>query len=118
MSVIREIITRIVNEETGEVLKEISNFENGLLYGVYAVVSNKTVRANEKLLIRWYNNKKDVPGKEMIHTNRGWFLDGYQLDEKSTQKWFDMTGLSRSSANTKKRTQQRWNSKKKPVKKS
>ena len=113
--IIREIITRVINEQTGEILKEISNFENGLLYGVYAVISNKTVRANEKLLIRWHNNKKDVPGEEMIHTNRGWFIDGYQVDEKSTEKWFDMTKNNRSwQPNQKKK----WNLKKKPVKKS
>lgn len=94
--IIREIITRSINEKTGELLKEVSNFENGLLYGVYAVVSNKTVRTNEKLFIRWYNKNKSIPGKEMIKTNRGWFLDGYHLDEKSTQKWFDMTGNNRS----------------------
>ena len=95
--IIREIITRVINEQTGEILKEISNFENGLLYGVYAVISNKTVRANEKLLIRWHNNKKDIPGEEMIHTNRGWFIDGYQIDEKSTEKWFNLTGNQRYS---------------------
>ena len=94
--IIREIITRTINEKTGELLKEVSNFENGLLYGVYAVVSNKTVRTNEKTFIRWYNKNKSIPGKEMIKTNRGWFLDGYHLDEKSTQKWFDMTGNNRS----------------------
>lgn len=112
--IIREIITRIINEETGELLKEISNFENGLLYGVYAVVSNKTVRTKEKLLIRWHNNKKEVPGKEMVLTNRGWFLDGYHLDEKSTEKWFSMTGNNRSWRPNHKK----WNSKTKRVKKS
>ena len=116
MSLIREIVTRIVNEETGEILKEISNFQNGLLYGVYAVTSNKTVRAKEKFIIRWHNNKKDIPGKEMIKTNRGWFLDGYHLDEKSTEKWFNMTGNNRSIHPTK--SNKKWNSKKKPVKKS
>ena len=111
--IIREIITRIINEETGEIIKEISNFQNGLLYGVYAVTNNQTVRAKERTYIRWFNRNKNIPGNEMIKTNRGWFLDGYHLDEKSTQKWFDMTGNDRFS-NPKKK----WNSVKKPVKKS
>lgn len=115
MSLIREIITRVYNDETGELIKEFSNFQNGLLYGVYAVISNKTVRAKEKNLIRWYNKKANVPGKEMVKTNRGWFLDGYHLDEKSTEKWFDMTGNNRSFRPNKQN--KKWNSVKKHVKK-
>lgn len=110
--VIREIVTRIINEQTGELLKEVSNFENGLLYGVYAVVSNKTVRTKEKLLIRWYNKKADIPGKEMVKTNRGWFIDGYQVDDRSVNDWFRLTG------NTKNPKPKKWNSSRKHVKKS
>ena len=50
---IREIITTSVNKETGEV-EFHSNFKNGLLYGLYAVTDNKTVRAKEKKLTRWW----------------------------------------------------------------
>ena len=111
---IREILTQKVDPTTGEVI-EVSNFKNRLLYGFYAVISNKTVRAHEKFMVRWWNKKKGVPGSEMIKTNRGWFLDGYQLDEKSTDLWFNLTGNDRSwrpSPNKK------WNSAKKHVKKS
>lgn len=110
---IREIITTHVDKQTGEII-EVSNFQNGLLYGLYAVVSNKTVRVKEKRLTRWWNNNKAIPGYEMARTNRGWFLDGYHLDEKSTDKWFNLTGLPRYS---KPKVYKKWNSAKKPNKK-
>jgi hypothetical protein len=66
------------------------------LYGLYAVVSNKTVRAHENFYVRWKNKKEDVPGKEMVKTNRGWFLDGHNIDEKSTELWFQLTGHNRA----------------------
>ena len=66
------------------------------LYGLYSVISNKTVRKSENFYIRWKNKKKDVPGKEMIRTNRGWFIDGHHVDEKSTEKWFTLTENDRS----------------------
>jgi hypothetical protein len=76
--------------------EEINIFENGLLYGGYSVISNKTVRTKEKLLIRWRNNNTKVPGKEMVKTNRGYFLDGYNIDERSIKLWFSLTGLNRN----------------------
>lgn len=66
-----------------------------LLYDMYAVVSNKTVRKNEKKSHYWINKNEEVPGKMMVKTNRGYFLDGYNIDEKSTDKWFTLTGLPR-----------------------
>lgn len=111
---IREIITEVVDPQTGEIT-EVSNFQNGLLYGLYAVVSNKTVRAKERLMIRWKNRNSSVPGNEMIKTNRGWFLDGYQLDEKSTELWFTATKNHRS---WRPKENKKWNSQKKPGKKS
>lgn len=105
---IREIITTLIDKETGEVT-EVSNFKNGLLYGLYAVVSNKTVRAKEKRMTRWWNNNTSIPGYEMIRTNRGWFLDGYQLDEKSTDKWFMLTKNERYP---KPKKEKKWNSRK------
>ena len=92
---IREIITRITNTETGEVTEK-SNIINGKLYGVYNVISNKTVRQNEKLFIRWRNKTKNVSGEEMVRTNRGWFIDGYHVDEKSIELWFNLTKNDRS----------------------
>lgn len=110
---IREIITTSVNKETGEI-EVHSNFKNGLLYGLYAVTDNKTVRAKEKKLTRWWNNNKEIPGYEMSRTNRGWFLDGYHLDEKSTEKWFNLTGNQRYA---KPKVHKKWNSAKKQEKK-
>lgn len=110
---IREIITHEVNKETGEVT-EYSNFKNGLLYGLYAVVDNKTVRAKEKRTTRWWNKKQEVPGYEMVRTNRGWFLDGYRLDEKSVDRWFILTGNQRYP---KPKVHKKWNSAKKLNKK-
>jgi len=92
---IREIITTKVDKETGEEI-QISNIINGKLYGVYSVVSNKTVREHEKFIRRWKNKNKNVPGAIMEHTNRGWFIDGYNVDEKSTNDWFTMTKIDRN----------------------
>lgn len=75
---------------------------NGKLYGIYSVISNKTVRRNEKLFERWFNKSKNVPGRQMIHTNRGWFIDGHEVDEKSVETWFSMTKLDRDWFNKKK----------------
>lgn len=66
------------------------------LYGLYSVISNKTVRKSENLFIRWRSKNKDIPGKECIKTNRGWFIDGKNVDEKSTELWFKTTGNDRS----------------------
>lgn len=80
----------VVDIETGELI-EVSVFQNGLLYGKYAVVSKKTVREKESFLRRWKNRIKDVPGEEMVKTNRGYFIDGWNVDEKSTELWFTLT---------------------------
>jgi len=61
------------------------------LYGVYSVISNKSVRMNERFYVCWYNKTKEVPGKKMVKTNRGWFIDGHNVDEKSADMWFEMT---------------------------
>lgn len=67
-----------------------------MLYDLYSVISNKTVRKNENCFIRWRNKKEEVPGKFMVKTNRGWFLDGYNIDERSVKLWFNLTGLDRN----------------------
>lgn len=107
----KEIITEVVDKETGEVI-EVSNFENGLLYGLFSVVSNKTVRENEKFLVRWFNKDKTVPGAVMTRTNRGYFIDGYNVDERSIKLWFNLTKLDR---NWKPKPKKQW--KKKTTKK-
>lgn len=66
------------------------------LYGIYPVISNKTVRVNERFYVRWKNKQKDIPGKEMVKTNRGWFLDGKNIDEKSIEYWFNATKNDRA----------------------
>lgn len=86
----------IKNPETQEVQ---SDFIDGLLYGGYSVVSNKTVRAKEKFLVRWKNKDPNIPGKEMVKTNRGYFIDGYNVDERSTNLWFKLTKNNRNQKN-------------------
>lgn len=66
------------------------------LYGMFSVISNKTVRAKENFFVRWKNKNKDFPSKEMIKTNRGWFIDGHNVDEKSADIWFNATGNDRN----------------------
>lgn len=101
-----------VDTETGEVL-QVPVVRDGFLYGIYGVISNKTVREHEREFIWWLNKNKAIPGYEMIKTNRGWFLDGWNIDEKSTEKWFNLTHNDRSfRPNPKKK----WNSKKKQQK--
>ena len=107
---IREIITESVDTKTGEVT-QVSNFQNGLLYGLFSVVSNKTVRAKESFLRTWTNKTKDVPSEKMEKTNRGWFIDGYQVDDRSVNDWFRLTG------NIKNPKPKKWNSNRKHVKK-
>ncbi len=76
--------------------EEVSVFINGLLYGIYSVISNKTVRVKEKFLKRWYNRNPEIPGEEMIKTNRGYFIDGYNVDQRSVDLWFYSTKLNRN----------------------
>ncbi len=53
------------------------------LYNLYSIVSNKTVRKNEKSYKR-FPHHKFVPGK-LVQTNRGYFIDGYNVDQKSVE---------------------------------
>ena len=92
---IREIISQREDKETGEIFL-VSNIKDGKLYGVYNVVSNKTVRENEKFYIRWRNKNENVPGTLMERTNRGYFIDGYHVDEKAIESWFAMTKNNRN----------------------
>lgn len=85
----------VVDTETGEIL-QIPAVHEGRLYDIYSVISNKTVRQKEKLTIRWRNKTPGVFGEEMIKTNRGWFLDGWNIDERSVEAWFKATKNDRS----------------------
>lgn len=102
--IIREIITRITNTETGEITEK-SNIIDGKLYGLFSIVSNKTVREKEKRLTTWWNHKKGYPSEKMQRTNRGWFIDNYNVDEKAVEDWFNATGNDRNGSKPKKK----WN---------
>lgn len=93
--IIREIITRVTNTETGEITEK-SNFTNGKLYGLFHVVSNKTVREKEKFHKTWTNRKKNIPSEKLEKTNRGYFIDGYNVDQKAVDDWFTMTGINKN----------------------
>lgn len=67
------------------------------LYDLYEVVSNKTVRKNEKYYKRFKGNKA-VPGV-MVKTNRGYFIDGHQVDLKSVDLWFNLLKATRNGQN-------------------
>lgn len=51
------------------------------LYDLYSIVSNKHVRKNEKLYRRYPKNKI-LPGT-LVKTNRGFFIDGHNVDQKA-----------------------------------
>ena len=58
------------------------------LYGLYCVISNKKIRHNEKLYKRFLK-PKGVKGT-LVKTNRGYFIDGRQVDMKSVETYFDL----------------------------
>ena len=53
------------------------------LYNLYSIISNKTVRKNERFYKR-YPKHKFVPGI-LVQTNRGYFIDGHQVDVASAE---------------------------------
>lgn len=59
------------------------------LHGIYTVVSNKTIRAKEKFYKRYRKKNKKTPG-QLVKTNRGFFIDGHQVDIKSAELWFNI----------------------------
>lgn len=63
------------------------------LYNLYSVISNKTVRQNEKFYKR-YRKHKFVPGT-LVQTNRGFFIDGHQVDLKSVNLYLDLVEAAR-----------------------
>lgn len=58
------------------------------LYDLYWVISNKTVRKNEKKYKR-FKRVEGVPGT-LVRTNRGWFIDGHEVDKKAVQTYFNL----------------------------
>ena len=65
------------------------------LYNLYWVIANKTVRKNEKKYKK-FRGHKNVPGI-LIKTNRGYFIDGHQVDKKSVDIWFNLVKSARES---------------------
>lgn len=72
-------------------------FENNKLYGIYNVISKKTIRKDEKYFKK-FRGYKSVPGN-MVKTNRGYFIDGYNVDPKSANIWFESVKLNRKIKN-------------------
>ena len=59
------------------------------LYNIYNVISNKTVRAHENFYKKYKRKNKNVLGT-LVKTNRGFFLDGHQIDVASMLMWHKM----------------------------
>lgn len=68
-------------------------FKDRKLHGLFSVISNKTIRTNEKFYKK-FKGDKSVPGS-MVKTNRGYFIDGYNVDQKSANLWFDLVRNSK-----------------------
>lgn len=62
------------------------------LYGLYSIISNKTVRRNEKFYKR-FPKRTGVKGT-LVKTNRGYFIDGHHVDMKSVETYFALNNLS------------------------
>lgn len=56
------------------------------LYFLYSIISNKTVRAHENFYKKFKKKNKYTLGT-LIKTNRGYFIDNHQVDEKSVELW-------------------------------
>ena len=62
------------------------------LYNLYSVISNKTVRRNEKFYKR-FPKRADVKGT-LVKTNRGYFIDGHHVDMKSVETYLALSNPS------------------------
>lgn len=67
------------------------------LHGLYCVISNKKVRRNEKFYKR-YPSVKGVPGV-LVKTNRGYFIDGHEVDKKAVETYFGLCNSMRNESN-------------------
>ena len=63
------------------------------LYNLYSVISNKTIRKNEKFYKR-FPKHKFVPGI-LVKTNRGYFIDGYNVDQKSAENYMSLVSSAK-----------------------
>ena len=68
------------------------------LYNLYSVISNKTVRQNEKFFKK-FPYHKFVPGK-LVQTNRGYFIDGHNVDQKSVELYNSLVKSAKSGGIT------------------
>lgn len=57
------------------------------LYDIYCVISDKKVRKNENFYKR-YPRSKTLPGT-LIKTNRGYFIDGQNVDQKAVETYIE-----------------------------
>lgn len=58
------------------------------LHGLYCVISKKTIRKHEKKYKR-FKKIDGVPGT-LVKTNRGYFIDGHEVDRKSVELYFNL----------------------------
>ena len=58
------------------------------LYNLYTVISNKSIRKNERFYKRFPRNKA-VKGT-LVQTNRGYFIDGKNVDAASAELYQSM----------------------------
>jgi len=59
------------------------------LHRGYQVISNKTVRRNEKFIEIWYTKNTGV----LKRTNRGYFLDGKCVSWVSAENWLESADI-------------------------
>lgn len=64
------------------------------LFNLYSVISNKTIRKHERFYKR-YPRHKSVPGV-LIETNRGFFIDGHNVDLKSVKLYQSLVESAKS----------------------
>ena len=68
------------------------------LYNFYSIVSNKTVRKNEKFYKR-FPKHKFIPGI-LVKTNRGYFIDGHNVDLASVELYNNFVEAANKGAIT------------------
>ena len=59
------------------------------LYGIYNVISNKGIRAHENFYKKYRKKNKKVQG-QLVRTNRGFFIDGKEVDQKAVTLWHNI----------------------------
>ena len=64
------------------------------LYNIYSIISNKTVRTHENFSKTFKKRNKYVLG-QLVKTNRGYFIDGFNVDLASASLWKEMNSNSK-----------------------